>query len=95
MIKRLYRAIARLLLPTRDPMAEFHKQVDSEPEWPEGVILRRGDMHIPVEVVYSGRRPDGTAVFTATGPRILPGDRMHIAKLPKMTTVLLHGPEKG
>lgn len=92
MIQRLIKAIARRVLPPRDTFAELQKQIDSMPPAPEGVVVRRGAERIPVEIVYSGRRPDGTAVFTAPGFRILPGDQMHIAKLPPMTTVLIDGP---
>lgn len=91
-LTRAARAAARRLTGKRDPFLKWQEEFDATPPAPEGVRMRRGGETIPVEVVYSGRRPDGTAVFTVPGARLLPGDQLQVAVLPAMTTIVIDGP---
>ncbi|QOH59861.1 hypothetical protein [Rhodococcus rhodochrous] len=69
-------------------------QLTEIPEGPTNVRVLRDGRELPVDIVYSGRRGDGTAVFTVVNAAFLPGDRLLFGTLPPMTAVVVASPKR-
>ncbi len=68
-------------------------QLTDVPEGPTNVRILRDGREIPAETVYTGRRPDGIAVFTVVNAAFIPGDQLQMDRMPARTAVVVSSPK--